>query len=376
MNVLTVPLSFQPDPDIWTVRVQARAGEAEPVILHVSVNARVTCPGCGSLAEVAADAPFVVADLPHGDRPVLLRYRPGRVACRCGYRETVRVPDVRRGRSGMGWTDELARYLTRRAADTTDDLRLRTGLPNTRIRELAQQGWRDLQATPPSTLGVVGIDELYFGKQRYAVVTDIDRRRLLACVPVASTVDGLSDRIDLRDLLSALPVPTTVALDMNPAVLDLIRSVWKKVKIVIDKRHALQTADRTYRRAVLDVINKRQGRPADSFAPLYGEAAYQSYRLRDLLTMRAASCTVADLATWRLMFKENIDLLQQYLFREQLYEHFSEPSTREEFSHQLQSWSQQVEKWNEKKPRESVLGGTLLTLRIHEAGLLAYRGLT
>lgn len=379
--MLTALLSFEPDPDIWTVHVLGRSDDMEPVRVNLKVRGHVPCPDCGERTAVTHLPPVVVADLPYGDRPVLIRWSGGSVACRCGHRGALSIPAVRRGSSGVGWTDGLARYLVRRAGDTTDDLRERTGLPNTRIRQLTRQGLRALRHDPPTSLAVVGIDELYFGRNRYTVITDISRRRLLACVPVASTVDGLSDRIDLSELLLTLPQPRTVTVDMNPTVLQVIRRVWPRTAVVIDKRHLLQTADRAYRRAIREVINARQGRPADSFQPLYGEAAYQSYRLRDLMTMRAASCTVADLAMWRLIFLEKSvregqgdptfqSLGDLYLLREQLYDHFSEPLSSAELSRRLRDWSQQVSKWSENG--NSGLGNSLLMLRIHESGVLAY----
>lgn len=274
---------------------------------------------------------------------MLVRYFPAEFRCRCGYSEPLEMAGICRGAWGTGWTEALARYVTRHSWDTTDELRLRTGLPNSRIQSLRRPPSE--QPAAPAAIDVLGIDELYLDRRRFAVITDITARRLLRFVPVATTIDGLSDRIQVRDVLTELPTPRVVTLDMNPTVLQTVREVWPEVRVLIDKRHALRTADRAFSHLIGFILNRRLDRDPGATGPFFGEAAFQRHRLMHLVTKRSASCTAVDIAQWHLIRLEEPKLWQAYLFREQLYDLLSFQTDAREFRNALVAWQVAVRDW-------------------------------
>lgn len=336
-------LSIQPDPSVWTVSTTSPEDDTSPIIVSLRPHPHLSCPQCGAVISVRAEESYPVADLPYGDHPVLIRYYKSELTCSCGLSMTLEEPGIRRGNRGIGWTEALARYVARHTTERVDDLRMRTGLPNARIQALRQAS-RSTAALPES-LQVIGIDELYLNGRRFAVVTDITGRRLLQFEPVATTMDGLSDRMTLSALLGALPTPTTVTLDMNPVVLRTVRALWPRAQIVVDKRHALRSADRSFTRLIRQLLNSRLRRGHDGAQPFFGESAYQSYRLRHLVTKRSASCTPTDLAQWELLQKEEPTLWKAYLFRERLYDIFTFQTQSKPFKKSLEVWQAEVRTW-------------------------------
>lgn len=335
--------------DTWQCSAQPALDGTAPIHVQFTALPAGPCPACGAPLTLHQGRQYVVADLPYGDHAVLWMIPEARHACTCGWTRDLCPDGVQRGRHGTGWTDALAEYLPRHTHEPLDLLRDRTGLPVNRIREL-QAAARVQAAEPdPTQVEAMGIDEIYVNRSRLTVITDIGRRRLLRLQAVASTVDGLADRIDIRRLLEELPAPQRIALDMNPAVIAAVRLVWPDATLVIDKRHALQTADRSMQQVIRALLEQRQtSLPAPGkqrFQTMYGEAGFQLNYLKRFVMRRPSAMGPGDVARWTLLHRESPMLWEAYQRREALYTLLTQPHSQEQVRDGLDRWRDTTNTW-------------------------------
>jgi hypothetical protein len=211
----------------------------------------------------------------------------------------------------------------------------------------------------------LGLDDLYLFKQRFVVATDLDTGKLLLLEPGAPMIQGKADQMNFDQILQRLPTPKNVALDMHQEQMEAVKRTWKNARVVIDKRHLLQTIDRDLIELVGNVVLVWRSQTSDSFSVPqalrpFGAAAYPYLALRTLVLRRQALLTPADHAAWLLLRREGGEaqrLWEAYQWREALYDiyderltgtHFVEELEVTRFEAQLERWRREVQAWQYK----------------------------
>lgn len=294
---------------------------------------------------------------------MLLKVTEGRAYCRATRQYIPCILPERQGKA----TTTLKRYLTRRyGREARIHLAIRTGLSESTIRNIQRAGSESAPAmqlsTPlptPNRVTAIGVDDIYMQKGRFLVAVDLDSKKLLKLSQFGTTLQGRASALNLESFFANLPDARIVALDMNPEQYDAAKKRWPTARLVIDKRHLLQTIDRDLMELAARVVVGWWEEFGDSVGGqqavrVFGTAAYPYLALRALVLRRRRSLTPADHAAWVLLRRERpregaIDMTQMmweaWLWREDLYDLFNVNLGKTQAAEGLDRWRRRVTAW-------------------------------
>lgn len=308
------------------------------------------CPHCGTIHALAGSKQEMVADLPYGDHPVLLKVNTGRTYCRrAKHYERYDYP-----REESSCTDALYRYLLRRLGhEPHRHLAQRVGLSPSQVHRLQRQQAPDGQGARPERVTYLGLDDLYIFKGQHLIAIDLAEQKILALQSVGTVIQGRAGQIDIPQFLKALPDADIVTLDMHASQMAAAKQRWPDATFVIDKRHLLQILDRDLIAQAEKVILGRSevlGDPVGSQQAVktFGIKAYPYLALRTLVLRRQHNLAPADLAAWTLLRREGGQaqvLWESYQWREALYNVYDARLPQEVMVAGLQRWRERLCAW-------------------------------
>lgn len=353
------PVLLGPHLDLVEVTVPEEGDDTGVYELKIRAVKSLTCPHCQQTHVVRPlqPEPRTVHDLPYGDHPVHLEVHEGRAYCRATKREVLCVLPDRQGKATLA----LRRYLLRRyGREARAHLAAQTGLSEATIKAIQEQEIRATeQPSPPKQVYAIGVDDIYMKKGRYLVAVNLNSKKILQLAQVGTVIQGRASAVDLASFFKTLPEARVVALDMNAQQYQAAKDRWPKAKIVIDKRHLLQTIDRDLidlaARVVLDWWDE-YGDPVGGQQAVrtFGLGAYPYLALRALVLRRRRSLTPADHAAWVLLRREGpregkIDtarmLWEAWLWREDLYDIIDVNLERTQGVEGLRRWRERATAW-------------------------------
>lgn len=356
--------------------------EQEPYLLHIIPVVQVTCPQCGRTLKVRPGKTVIIADLPLGDHPVLLRLTSGQARCRaCAHTVECALPagQLLRGRAV---TLDLAQYLRRHMGKAPlRTLAARTGLTHHQVRDV--QRMQEEPVESPQKIRHLGLDEIFILKAKHLVAVDhsAERPRLMRLERVSGSLDGRTSQPLPDGFFDALPEADIVTLDMSTEQMAAVRRRWPQATVIIDRRHLIEVINRDLMTLVQRVIGSRfehfkDERLMQGALRSFGAAAYPYLHLRGLVLRRQTNLTPADHASWMLLRSEGgwgKTLYEAYLWRESLHDLYDAAASSQDVREALGRWIDRMAVWsNRAEIQERPLSRTWWVTRQYRAEVINY----
>lgn len=216
---------------------------------------KIGCLECGTVGQwyKHGTRKMRIVDLPvHGKQSLIIVERQ-RWRCKaCASTVQENLPYVYQTRS---MTERVLAYIELKALESTfAEVSREIGVSESTVSNIFQDFIATLEARRKlETPRVLGIDEIYIGKQSRAVFTDIDKRKPIDMLPVRT-------KVEVKKWLETLDTKKVevVIMDMWNPYRDAVKEVIPHAVIVVDKFHVVRMANDALNRVRKDIRSKMQ----------------------------------------------------------------------------------------------------------------------